>query len=103
MPLTVTSITRSGVSLTVARCTTCVTPAIASSQTARSPMLPRTTSSRSVSGSVRLLQSALITPAGWVRAYSARNTVPTLPVAPVTSTTCPAPSPPLAALLSVRC
>ena len=62
MPLTVTSITRSGVSLTVARCTTCVTPAIASSQTARSPIEPLTTSSPGVSGSVRLLQSALITP-----------------------------------------
>ena len=55
-------------------------------------MEPRTTCSLSVSGTVLLLQRARITPAGCVRAYSARNTVPTLPVAPVTSTICPAPA-----------
>ena len=45
-PFTVTSITRSSVSLQVAQWTTCVTPCMAWRTTARSLMLPVTTSTR---------------------------------------------------------
>jgi hypothetical protein len=52
--LTVTSTTVSGISSHVAKHTTCVTSRIARSTQPRSSMLPLTTSSRSVSGIVRL-------------------------------------------------
>ena len=85
-PFTVTSMTSSGVSLQVARCSTWLTPSIARATKARSAMLPFTTSTREVSGSVRLWQSARIRSWLWAASPSRRcmNACPTLPVAPVT-------------------
>ena len=79
----------SGVSLQVARWTTCVTPSRADFTTSRSEMLPRTTSRRpSISGTVRLWQSARTFQSEYrssVRNFE-RNAWPTLPVAPVRRT-----------------
>src|SRR5260221_3221265 len=87
MPLTATSMTSSGVSLQVARCSTWLTPARARSTSARSAMLPRTTSSRSPASKGRLWQSArsrMRASAGSARTRRMKF-CPTLPAAPVTN------------------
>src|SRR5690242_20239086 len=87
MPLTATSMTSSGVSLLVARCSTWLTPATARSTSARSAMLPRTTSSRPPGASGRLWQSARSRMWASAGSESTRwmKACPTLPAAPVTN------------------
>ena len=60
-PLTVTSMTSSGVSLQVARWTTWVTPSIARSTPPRSEIVPFTTSSPGAGASARLWRKARMT------------------------------------------
>src|SRR5204863_517901 len=57
-PLTATSMMVSGVSLLVARCSTCVTPSTAWSAVSRRSIDPVTTSTRGPGSSARLWQSA---------------------------------------------
>ncbi len=86
MPLMATSMIDSGVSLLVARCSTWVTPDIASSTTARFSIDPLATSSRGPAGSLRLWHSARTVKSSKRGSASSRRmkTWPTLPVAPVT-------------------
>src|SRR5438105_150035 len=85
-PFTATSMIDSGVSLLVARCRTCVTPAIASATLWRFSIEPENISRRGRGGSLRLWQSARTTASARDSSASSRamNVCPTLPVAPVT-------------------
>ena len=85
-PLTVTSMTSSGVSLQVAQWSTCVIPCIALLTTLRSTMLPCTTSNRGFGSNSRLWHSARMRRLWWSSDRRTRSMkwLPTLPVAPVT-------------------
>src|SRR5215470_17093602 len=91
-PLTATSMMVSGVSLLVARCSTCVTPSTARSTAARWSIEPVMTSRRGPGSSTRLWHSALT--ANPARRSSPEassrpmNACPTFPVAPVTRIRC---------------
>jgi hypothetical protein len=87
MPFTATSMMDSGVSLQVARWSTCDTPFIASSTTLRCSIEPLTTSSRGVASSFRWWQSARTVHDSNLGSFRkcSMKAWPTLPVAPVTS------------------
>src|SRR5215471_13483703 len=91
-PLTATSMMVSGVSLLVARCSTCVTPSTARSTAARWSIEPVMTSRRGPGSSTRLWHSALtVNPARRSSPEASSlpmNACPTFPVAPVTRIRC---------------